>query len=154
LCSSVGETVDAMQDFAKYSGVPIVRVDEEMCREAVRRGKVIGVLATLRTTLEPTQNTIKRAAREAGKQVTLVPGLFDAFGADPEKFNQLMLEAGAKMKDSVDVIVLCQGSMAFGEKVLRDALHIPVLSSPGFGAVELKKALQRKGLETSGGTLC
>ena len=35
LCSSVGEVADAAQDAAKYIGVPIVRVDEEMCREAV-----------------------------------------------------------------------------------------------------------------------
>lgn len=36
LCSSVGEVADSVQDVAKYIGVPIVRVDEEMCREAVR----------------------------------------------------------------------------------------------------------------------
>lgn len=53
LCSSVGEVADAAQDAAKYIGVPIVRVDEEMCREAVRQGKKIGVVATLATTLEP-----------------------------------------------------------------------------------------------------
>ena len=38
LCSSVGEVADSVQDAAKYIGVPIVRVDEEMCREAVRKG--------------------------------------------------------------------------------------------------------------------
>ena len=31
LCSSVGEVADSAQDVAKYIGVPIVRVDEEMC---------------------------------------------------------------------------------------------------------------------------
>ena len=36
LCSSVGEVADAAQDIARYTGIPIVRVDEEMCREAVR----------------------------------------------------------------------------------------------------------------------
>ena len=39
LCSSVGEVADAAQDIARYTGIPIVRVDEEMCREAVRQGK-------------------------------------------------------------------------------------------------------------------
>lgn len=53
LCSSVGEVADSAQDVAKYIGVPIVRVDEEMCREAVRKGQRIGVMATLPTTLEP-----------------------------------------------------------------------------------------------------
>ena len=42
LCSSVGEVADSAQDVAKYIGVPIVRVDEEMCREAVRKGQRIG----------------------------------------------------------------------------------------------------------------
>ena len=55
LCSSVGEVADSAQDVAKYIGVPIVRVDEEMCREAVRKGQRIGVMATLPTTLEPTK---------------------------------------------------------------------------------------------------
>ena len=55
LCSSVGEVADSAQDVAKYIGVPIVRVDEEMCREAVRKGQRIGVMATLPTTLEPTE---------------------------------------------------------------------------------------------------
>ena len=56
LCSSVGEVADAAQDIARYTGIPIVRVDEEMCREAVRQGKRIGVMATLPTTLNPTKN--------------------------------------------------------------------------------------------------
>ena len=44
LCSSVGEVADCVQDAARYLGVPIVRVDEEMCREAVRLGKRVGGL--------------------------------------------------------------------------------------------------------------
>ena len=68
------------------------------------------------------------------------------FTADPEKFKQLMLAEGSKMKDRVDVIVLCQGSMAFGEQLLHDTLKLTVLSSPRFGAAELKRALQRKGI--------
>lgn len=55
ICSSVGEVADSVQTAAAYIGVPIVRIDEEMCREAARLGKRIGVLATLATTLEPTK---------------------------------------------------------------------------------------------------
>lgn len=55
VCSSVGEVADAAQDIGKYTGIPIVRIDEEMCREAVRQGKKIAVMATLPTTLEPTK---------------------------------------------------------------------------------------------------
>ena len=38
LCSSVGEVADCAQSVAKYIGVPIVRVDEEMCREVAQAG--------------------------------------------------------------------------------------------------------------------
>ena len=72
LCSSVGEVADAAQDIARYTGIPIVRVDEEMCREAVRQGKRIGVMATLPTTLNPTKNTILRVAREMNRRVDMI----------------------------------------------------------------------------------
>ena len=61
--TAVSEGADAAHDIARYTGIPIVRVDEEMCREAVRQGKRIGVMATLPTTLNPTKNTILRVAR-------------------------------------------------------------------------------------------
>ncbi|MEG0565916.1 MAG: Asp/Glu/hydantoin racemase, partial [Hungatella sp.] len=59
-------------DFADYSGVPIVRIDQEMCREAVRLGSRIAIMATLPTTLQPTKNTVMRMARSIGRVVTPV----------------------------------------------------------------------------------
>lgn len=146
-CSSVGETADAMQDFAKYLGVPIVRIDEEMCREAVRLGNRIGVLATLLTTMEPTKNTIKRVAREIGKQVVLIDGLIEgAFGADQEQFKKLILDKAGQIEKEVDVILFCQGSMAYCEELVHNTYGKPVLSSPRFGAIALKDCLKRKGV--------
>ncbi len=153
LCSSVGEVADAMQSAAAYWGVPIVRIDEEMCREAVRRGTKIGVLATLKTTLEPTKNTLYRCARELGKKIQLIDGLIDgAFGIDQDTFRQMLLEQALQIKDQVDVIVLAQGSMAYVEEYLQEKTGVLTLSSPRFGAVELKKALERKGF--TGGKTC
>ena len=147
ICSSVGEVADSVQTAAAYIGVPIVRIDEDMCREAVRLGSRIGVLATLPTTLEPTKGTINRVARAMGRHVTLVDGLIDgAFGLDQAQFRRLLLEAAGKIIDQVDVIVLAQGSMAYVEKDITAAYGKPTLSSPRFGAVALKKALAEKGL--------
>ena len=36
VCSSVGEVADSVQDVAAYLGMPIVRIDEDMCRDAWR----------------------------------------------------------------------------------------------------------------------
>ena len=146
LCSSVGEVADSAQDVAKYIGVPIVRVDEEMCREAVRLGKRVGVLATLPTTLEPTKNTVSRVAREMNSHVELVDGLVDAFGADQDKFKALLCAKAEEIADQVDVILLAQGSMAYAEDAIHEKIGKPVLSSPRFGAQALAKALQEKGM--------
>lgn len=145
ICSSVGEVADAFQPAAAYIGVPVVRVDEDMCREAVRKGLRIGVLATLPTTLEPTKGTIRRVARSMGKHVELVDGLVNAFGMDQAQFRQLLISAAKEICDQVDVIVLAQGSMAYVEQDIEAAVGKPTLSSPRFGAVALKKALQEKG---------
>lgn len=145
ICSSVGEVADAFQPAAAYIGVPVVRVDEKMCREAVRTGLRVGVLATLPTTLEPTKGTIRRVARAMGKHVELVDGLVDAFGMNQTQFRQLLIGAAREICDRVDVIVLAQGSMAYVEKDIEAACGIPTLSSPRFGAAALKAALQEKG---------
>lgn len=147
LCSSVGEAADSVQTTAAYIGVPIVRVDEEMCREAVRRGKRIGVMATLPTTLEPTRNTIRRMSRECGRTVELTDCLVEgAFGLNQEEFRQRMAESAGTIADSVDVIVFAQGSMAYCEQYISDLYQKTVLSSPRFGAAELRKALRKKGV--------
>ena len=146
LCSSVGEVADAVQPLAKYIGVPIVRVDEDMCREAVRLGKRIGVMGTLGSTLTPTAGTVRRVAREMNQHVEIVECLVEgAFNIDQEQFLKMMDEHAAKIIDQVDVIVLAQGSMAYAEPSLSEKYGKPVLGSPRFGAVALKEALIKKG---------
>lgn len=146
-CSSVGEVADATADLGKYIGVPIVRIDEEMCCEAVRLGSRIGVLATLPTTLEPTKNTLKRVSRELNRPVTLVDGLIDgAFGIGQEQFKAMLLAKAEEILEQVDVILLCQGSMAYAEEYLQEKTGKAVVSSPRFGAKALRKALEHKGL--------
>lgn len=147
VCSSVGEVADAAQDIAKYVGVPIVRIDLEMCREAVRRSKRIGVMATLPTTMDPTCHTIERMARECGKHVEITRCLVDgAFGLDQEQFRERMAACAGKIADQVDVIVFAQGSMAYCESYIAEKYNKIVLSSPRFGAAALKEALLEKGV--------
>ncbi len=147
LCSSVGEVADAVQPLAKYIGVPIVRVDEDMCREAVKIGKRIGVMGTLGSTLTPTANTVRRVAREMNQHVEITECLVEgAFNINQEQFLKMMDEHAAKIIDQVDVIVLAQGSMAYAEPSLSEKYGKPVLGSPRFGALALKKALQEKGV--------
>lgn len=145
-CSSVGEVADAAQDLGKYWGVPIVRIDELMCREAVKLGSRIGVMATLPTTLNPTKNTVLRVSREMNKHVEIVDILVEgAFGLDQTQFKQRLSDAAAEIIDKVDVVVLAQGSMAYAAADLTEKYGKPFLGSPHYGAVALKKALIEKG---------
>ncbi len=147
ICSSVGDVADCAQPIAKYLGVPIVRIDEEMCREAVRQGKKIGVMATLSSTLNPTKNTVLRVAREMGKEVEIIDALVEGgFGLDEEQFKALMSKYAQEIADKCDVILFAQGSMAYCEEDIAKLTGKIVLSSPRFGAIDLRKALQVKGL--------
>lgn len=142
-CSSVGFVVDAVYELSCFLQVPIVRIDEEMCRQAIHSAKRIGVLATLPTTMQPTMQTLLNAALEKNCHIQLVEGLMlGAFGLDKEGFKDKLLKKAEEIDKDVDAFLLCQGSMAYCADYLKEALSKPVFSSPGFGAVALKKAIE------------
>ena len=143
VCSSVGLVADAMQPVAKLTGVPIVRIDEEMCRNAVERAEKIAVMATLPTTLEPTKATLCRLAEEKGRKIELIDILVEgAFGLDPVQFQKKMADYAKLAVGRADIILFAQGSMAYCSQYIESMYHIPVLSSPEYGARALKKALE------------
>ena len=141
LCSSVGEVADSAQGIARFLGMPIVRIDEEMCREAVRLGETIAVMATLQTTLEPTKNTIRRVAREMGRHVTLVDCLVEgAFGLNPEQFKVRMKESAMRDHARCRRDFVCTGLHG----ILRS-----VHSRAGAKARAVKSPVRRAGAEGS-----
>lgn len=146
-CSSVGETVDLAQS---YVTTPILKVDTPMAEDAVRLGKVITVVATVPTTLDPTIRLVQRKADEAGKQVeirrALCEGAFDmllAGRADEHdaSVGQTILRAARES----DVVVLAQVSMARLLKILGNDLPAPVLSSLDRGVLQVKEFLSKLG---------
>ena len=146
-CSSVGEIADSMQTFADIAGVPIVRIDEEMCREAVVKYDKIAVIATLSTTLEPTAGTIRHMAKVCGKKVDITEILVkNAFGIEQSAFREKMLKYAQEYARESDIILLAQGSMSYCEEFLHDKTGKIVVSSPAFGAKALKEALMKKGV--------
>jgi Asp/Glu/hydantoin racemase len=145
-CSSIGPAVDLIQSrFQK----PVLRVDEPMAEAAVARGNRIGVTATLRTTLEPTAELLRRKAQEAGKPVEIVEclceGAFEAVMAgDMETHDALVSKAMVNRLGEVDVIVLAQASMArVVDRLPPGALTAPVLSSPGLAIDYVRERLAR-----------
>lgn len=143
-CSSIGPAVDAAQPFAT---VPVLRVDEAMAEEAIRTGERVGVLATLRTTLEPTADLVRRRAAAEGTPIRLTTriceGAFEAINAgDTERHDRLVRTGLLELAKGADVIVLAQASMARVADTLSPAeLGVPVLSSPRSGVTRMADLL-------------
>jgi len=143
-CSSIGPAVEAA---AKLIGVPVLRVDQPMADQAVQTGRRIGVIATLRTTLEPTADLIQRRAEKAGKNIELTSrlceGAFDALmSGDAAKHDAMVAAALKELSRQVDVIVLAQASMARVVDGLAAAdKRVPILASPGIAVDYLATVL-------------
>ena len=140
VCSSVGEVARLAKPLYELSGTGFVRIDEDMAHAAVAAGTRIGVVATLPTTLEPTKQLVRECAESQGKNVVLVDALAEgAFGLDQNQFKEKLIETGRKVRDRVDVLLFAQGSMAYAEKDVAEALGLPVFSSIRFGVEALAR---------------
>jgi Asp/Glu/hydantoin racemase len=143
-CSSIGPAVEAG---AKLTGVPVLRVDQPMADKAVGLGRRIGVIATLRTTLEPTADLIQRRAALAGKPVDLVSrlaeGAFEALmSGDAARHDATVAAALQELSRQVDVIVLAQASMArVVDTLSAEDRRVPILASPGIAVDYLATVL-------------
>jgi aspartate/glutamate racemase len=144
-CSSVGHVASAARD---VFDTPILKIDEPMAKEAAYQYEKIGVLATLQTTLKPTIDLVKSLAADKGKAVTVIDGLADGayqaiMDGSLDAHDELILKAATKLAETVDVIVLAQGSMARMEKDLKEKTGVPVLSSPYLSVQEIKAMLSQ-----------
>ncbi|HTJ94050.1 MAG TPA: aspartate/glutamate racemase family protein [Pararobbsia sp.] len=142
-CSSVGEATDVLRSMIR---TPIVKVDESMAEQASRIGSRIGVVATVKTTLEPTTRLIQKKAAEFARSITvterIAEGAFDALLAgDSQKHDEILTRTITDLMNEVDVVVLAQVSMARLVPLL-GATRVPVLSSPRSGVEAVRRELE------------
>ena len=145
VCSTVADLARSMRDLGGLIGVPIVGINDEMCREAVRSGKRILVAATFPSAVGPTKRSILRAGAELGREVEVsevVAG--GGFGSDAGAFEKLLAEKLRDAAKSADVIVFAQASMEPCAAFVQKALGQRGLADPKFGARALKSALAGK----------
>lgn len=140
-CSTVGAFAEEADRLLK---VKVCRIDEAMCELAVERGNVISIFATLQSTLEPTEDLIRRKAAARSKSpvinTVLVEGAYAALMNDQkEEHDRRIREDVAKYTAQSDVIVLAQASMASAIKHPDEK----ILTSPRLGIEKLKKLLTR-----------
>ncbi|WP_068085910.1 aspartate/glutamate racemase family protein [Novosphingobium rosa] len=144
-CSSIGPAVDMA---SALHDRPVLRVDRPMAEAAVARGRRIGVVATLSTTLAPTADLVRRIAAEQGKEIELVEhlceGAFDAVMAgDGATHDRIVGQAITQAMAGLDAIVLAQASMARVVDALPpEDVPAPTFASPRLGVERARDALK------------
>ena len=130
-CSSMGQAVDRI---AATSPLPVMRVDTAMVEEALRRGKRIGVLATLRTTMTPTVELVRQRSNgdpDVRIEAHVCEGAFTALKAgDIARHDELVKGGLQRIEPLVDVVILAQASMARVLAGPAATTRVPILSSP------------------------
>lgn len=143
-CAAFGEAIDAV---ASQATMPVLKPNEAMFEEALRRGQRLGLIATFAQAIPALEQELLAMAAAQGKtvdcQAILAPGAMEALAAgDAATHHRLIAEAAAGLAHC-EVVMLAQFSMAPARAAVQQVLSGPVLSSPG-SAVDKLKALLRK----------
>jgi len=132
-CSTLSPAVPGLRSGAP---LPLVSIDEGMAAAAVERGERIGVIATARSTMGPTEEMLRaqavRSSRCVSVHVRHVDGALELLlSGDGAAHDQLVKQAVDEIASDVDVIVLAQASMARVLRVIPESeWKVPLLSSP------------------------
>ncbi len=138
---------------AAQAALPLLRIDEAMIAQAVRLGRRIGVIATNRTTLEPTRQLLQDAAVQTGLMIDvelcMVDGALPALLAgDGAAHDALVRQAVLDLARRVEVLVLAQASTARVLDVLGgNEPAVPLLSSPHLALRQVAALLAGIGVE-------
>lgn len=130
-CSTMGDVAEICQ---KFSGVPVVRIDQPMAQEAVALGSKIALISTLMTTQAPSRRLIERLGKEAGKDMVIdsvvEQDAWEALSArDSKKHNDILLKRIRDLdQGGYDAIVMAQVSMRALLPDLKD-VKTPLLCS-------------------------
>jgi aspartate/glutamate racemase len=127
-CSTLSPCVD---DLPADLRTGVLKVDEVLMREAVRRGGKTLIAATNFATLEPSKQTLMQAGAQEEPGTVLIEGAFAAFqSGDFNAHDELLRQGLLDLQDRADTIVLAQASMARVMDQLPPELQSKVLSSP------------------------
>ncbi len=138
-CTTVGE---ASRRARQIVSIPVFNIDEPMAREAVARGKKLGILATVPTSAPATKRLLEMEAQNLGKEVDIrIVINEEAFrhllAGDVAKHNELVHAEMDKLAQQVDVIVLGQISLA----QTKHDVPVPVLQVGHSGFQEARRLL-------------
>ena len=137
-CSAFGPCIDVVA--ARRPGMPVLKPNEAMVAEAVALGQRVGLIASFAPTLvsmpsefPPGIEVVSRLAE--GAMQALDQG--DSAGHDA----RVVQAAQWLQQQGCDVIALAQFSMARAEAAVRQAVNVPVLTTPASAVRALRQRL-------------
>ena len=142
-CSAFGPAIEAV---ANAFAVPVLKPNEAMFEEALRRGDNIGMVATFAPAIASMeQEFTEEAARlrpTARLTTMLAEGAMDALrGGDDETHNRLVADAVASLR-SCDATMLAHFSTSRAGAASRAASERPVMSSPDAAVRKLRRLIE------------
>lgn len=143
-CTSVGDVAD---EYAKTVEIPVIRIDDAMCRNALRLGTRFAFLSTVPTSAPPIRHHLESLAAQEERTVTtdffFEKEAWDALcSGNPSRHNELLLKKIRQLdQENYDAILLTQISM---RELLPELgpTNTPVLSCFPSGLDQVIKTLE------------
>lgn len=143
--SASGAVASGAKETFAMMDVALIRMDDWMAEAAVEMGPRVGLIATQEAALNATRQLVEAYVAQKGKAVNIQNILVaDAYGRPKSEVVRILSEKSLAVKDSIDTFILAQESLALCEKELRDLIQKPVLSSPRYGALQIKQVLRAR----------
>ncbi|MEP7183267.1 MAG: aspartate/glutamate racemase family protein [Betaproteobacteria bacterium] len=139
-CSAFGPCIDAVA--RRWPAVPVLKPNEAMIADAVRRGRRIGLVASFAPTVASMP-----AEFPAGVDVVpvLADGALDALTrGDTALHDRLVVDAARRAEgQGCDVVALAQFSLARAASGVEQAVRVPVLTTVGSAVRLLRERVER-----------
>lgn len=144
-CSTLTPVIEEIKPFSK---VPLLSIDDLMCRSAVEEGEKILILASALSTKLPLEERLHREAKKIQKAVKIdfrqdQQAFIAMKNLDMEVHDTFIMEM-VKEKEAYDCIVLAQASMAHLEQKIQEKAGIPVFSGVSSCIKNIKQELEKE----------
>jgi hypothetical protein len=127
-CSTLSPCVD---DVRQKTPLRVFKIDEAMFREAARRGKRIGILATHAATVEPTRSGLLAASATLEIEARVIDAAMKARSAGRlDDHDRVIADAVDDLAPRCDIVVLAQASMARALSLIDESRWARILTSP------------------------
>ena len=141
-CSAFGPAIERM---ARELPVPVLKPNEAMFREAIGRGRRIGMLATFAPSVLTMTEEFEQFVGEAGGGATLetivVEGAMDALRKGDAARHNALIAARAPELAHCDAIMLAHFSTSRALAAVTAAVATPVLTAPDAAVDRIRAAI-------------